>query len=168
MMLMLFTWFLSSVPLSCFAFIPDNTEHFNSVIGELTDRLADLEERLSTQEHINIDLETRLKVQEKRNREQEDLIKALFARTCITSKQAAFERQQDAKLHKNSFNRKSSVDKEKTDSGSSVSTTFEKATVSEKGVNEQFVIIKHGLHGANRSMKDVQNIDCGKDSNASM
>lgn len=103
MMLMLFTWFLSSVPLSCFAFIPDNTENFNSVIGELTDRLADLEERLSTQEHINKDLETRLIVQEKRNREQEDLIKALFARTCITSKQAAFERQQVAKLHKKQF-----------------------------------------------------------------
>lgn len=167
MMLMLFTWFLSSVPLSCFAFIPDNTENFNSVIGELTDRLADLEERLSTQEHINIVLETRLIVQEKRNREQEDLIKALFARTCITSKQAAFERQQVAKLHKNSFSRNSRVERKKTNSGSSVVTTFEKATVSEKDVNEQFKI-RHGLHDENRSIKSLQNIDCGKDSSASM
>lgn len=170
MMLMLFTWFLFSVPLSCFAFIPHNTENLQvtSGIGELTERLADLEERLSKQEHINIDLETRLKVQEKKNREHEDLIKTLFARTCTTSKQAAFERQQDAKLHKNSFNGKSNINRKKTDSGSSVVTTFEKSTVSEKDVNDQIVIIKHCLHGANRSMKDVQNIDCGKDSNASM
>lgn len=60
MMLMLFNWFLFSVPLSCLAFIPDNTEKLTSVIGELTERIADLE--------------VRLKVQEKKNREHEDLI----------------------------------------------------------------------------------------------
>ncbi|XP_052693526.1 complement C1q-like protein 4 isoform X2 [Crassostrea angulata] len=104
MMLMLFNWFLFSVPLSCLAFIPDNTEKLTSVIGELTERIADLEVRLSTQEHININLESRLKVQEKKNREHEDLINALSARTCTTSKQSAFKRQQDEMLHKNSFN----------------------------------------------------------------
>lgn len=164
---MLFTWFLFLVPLSCLAFIPDNTEKLTSVIGELTERLADLEERLSTQEHININLESRLKVQEKKNREHEDLIKALSARTCTTSKQSAFKRQQGEVLHKNSFNSKSSVDRKNTDSGSSVLTTFEKATVSEKDVNEQFKI-RHGLHDENRPIKGVQNIDCGKDSDASM
>lgn len=82
------------------AFIPDNTEKLTSAIGELTERLANLEERLSTQEHSNINLETRLKVQEKKNREHEDVIKELSSRTCITSKQAAFKRQQNAKLHK--------------------------------------------------------------------
>lgn len=162
MMLMLFTGFLFSVPLSCFAFIPDNTDKLTSLIGELTERLADLEERLSTQEYINIDLETRLKVQERKNREQEDLIKALSARTCITSKQADLERQQDEFLHHLRFNRKSSVDRKKTDSESSVATTFEKATVSKKDVNDQFKI-RHGFQDANRSIKDVQNIDCGKD-----
>lgn len=55
----------------------------------------------------------------------------------------------------------------KTNSGSSVVTTFEKATVSEKDVNEQFKI-RHGLHDENRSIKSLQNIDCGKDSSASM
>lgn len=155
MMLMLFTWLLFSVPLSCFAFIPDNTEKLTSFIGELAERLAELEERLSTQEYINIDLETRLIVQERKNEEHEDIIKALSARTCITLKQ------QDAMLHKNRVNRKSSVDREKTDSKSSVATTFGKATVSKKDVNEQFKI-GHGLHDANISIKDVQNIDCGK------
>lgn len=161
MMLMLFTWLLFSVPLSCFAFIPDNTEKLTSFIGELAERLAELEERLSTQEYINIDLETRLIVQERKNEEHEDIIKALSARTCITSKHTTLERQQDAMLHKNRVNRKSSVDREKTDSKSSVATTFGKATVSKKDVNEQFKI-GHGLHDANISIKDVQNIDCGK------
>lgn len=110
---MLFTWFLLSVPLSCFAFITDNTEKLTSLIGELTERLADLEERLSTQEYINIDLETRLKVQERKSREQEDLIKALSARTFITSKQTDLERQQDEFLHHLRFNRKLSVDRKK-------------------------------------------------------
>lgn len=158
---MFFTGFLFLVPLSCFAFIPDNTEKRTSLIGDLTGRLAELEERLSTQEYINIDLETRLKVQERKNREQEDLIKALSARTCITSKQADLERQQDEFQHHLRFNRKSSVDRKKTDSESSVATTFEKATVSKKVVNEQFKI-RHGFHDANISIKDVQNIDCGK------
>lgn len=99
MMLMLFTWSLFSVPLSCFSFIADDTEQLTSVISKLTERLADLEQRLSTQEHINIHLERRIKVQERKNREQDDLIKALSARTCITSKQTDLERQQDAFLH---------------------------------------------------------------------
>lgn len=60
------------------------------------------------------------------------------------------------------FNRKSSVDRKKTDSESSVATTFGKATVSKKDLNDQFKI-RHGFHDANRSIKDVQNIDCGKD-----
>lgn len=125
----------------------------------MAERLAELEERLSTQEYINIDLETRLIVQERKNEEHEDIIKALSARTCITSKHTTLERQQDAMLHKNRVNRKSSVDREKTDSKSSVATTFGKATVSKKDVNEQFKI-GHGLHDANISIKDVQNIDC--------
>lgn len=146
MMLMLFNWFLFSVPLSCLAFIPDNTEKLTSVIGELTERIADLEVRLSTQEHININLESRLKVQEKKNREHEDLINALSARTCTTSKQSAFKRQQDEMLHKNSFDSKSSFDKKNTDSESSVAITSKRSTVSKKGVNEQLIRRRHGIH----------------------
>lgn len=158
MMLMLFNWFLFSVPLLCLAFIPDNTEKLTSVIGELTERIADLEVRLSTQEHININLESRLKVQEKKNREHEDLINALSARTCTTSKQSAFKRQQDEMLHKNSFDSKSSFDRKNTES--SVAITSNRSTVSKKGVNEQ--VIKR-RHDANSLIKDVQNIDRGKD-----
>lgn len=163
MMLMLFNWFLFSVPLSCLAFIPDNTEKLTSVICELTDRIADLEVRLSTQEHININLESRLKVQEKKNREHEDLINALSARTCTTSIQSAFKRQQDEMLHKNSFDSKSSFDRKNTDSESSVAITSKRSTVSKKGVNEQVIKRRHGIHDANSLIKDVQNIDRGKD-----
>lgn len=161
MMLMLFNWFLFSVPLSCLAFIPDNTEKLTSVIGELTERIADLEVRLSTQEHININLESRLKVQEKKNRQHEDLINALSARTCTTSKQSAFKRQQDEMLHKNSFDSKSSFDRKNTES--SVAITSKRSTVSKKGVNEQVIKRRHGIHDANSLFKDVQNIDRGKD-----
>lgn len=149
MMLMLFNWFLFSVPLSCLAFIPDNTEKLTSVIGELTERIADLE--------------SRLKVQEKKNREHEELINALSARTCTTSKQSAFKRQQDEMLHKKSFDSKSGFDRKNTDSESSVAITSKRSTVSKKGVNEQVIQRRHGIHDANSLIKDVQNIDRGKD-----
>lgn len=46
---------------------------------------------------------------------------------------------------------------------SSVAITSKKSTDSKKGVNEQVIKRRHGIHDANSLIKDVQNIDRGKD-----